>query len=349
MQQEDEIVRLKDAKTSKELAEIFNVAPSTIRSVWQRRGVTKFKRTTWLEVKPRLDANWTRTKIAKELNTSKRTIKAMIKENNYKEPQEEIDKWIPFLTRYMSKDEVRKVCGRGVSFILSRNEFESLHQKANHSFFDHIGRRQAYWIGFLLADGNVYNRNNGKTRTLSLNLQYLDREIIQELYRNLGGGNISYNSREGEYGQNLNYISYQLNSFTICKVLEGYNISPAKTKELKYPKNIDPIRFGDVLRGIVDGDGSIIGSGVKQSGYRIAISGQIGFLENIQAELKQRGIGSNVTKDYRSENGGSLDIYSAIDKGKFLELVYPDFKRFGLKRKKAKCKVLKYIIDNNRT
>lgn len=327
------------------MGELFGVAPSTVRSVWQRRGAVD-RGVEWGDIKPYLDAHWTRTKTAEHLKTSKRTIGKFIVENNYVEPQEVLDKWIPCLSKYLSRDEVMKVSRRGSSFVAGRSIAKSSHQKANHNYFQNICDKQAYWIGFLLADGNVFEKNNGKTKTLSMGLQFSDREIVEELFRDLGGGYINYSSRLGESGQRLKYVRYTLNSSLICEALSQYGVVPNKTKELRIPLSIEPDKFGALLRGLFDGDGSIIGSGTLQSNYSITISGQMGLLSDVRDELNSRGIYSIITRDKRSVAGGSLAIHSAKDKSRVIDLMYPNFNYFGLNRKKVKCKVLSYIINN---
>jgi len=132
-------------------------------------------------------------------------------------------------------------------------------KKLNERFFDKITtERQAYWLGFLAADGSVQNKP-GK-RLLSVVLANKDRGYL-ELFRDHieSEHNIYYFERDKEYKgykYHSEVVQLDLPSSRLVEGLVKNGIVPNKTKILQPPKL--PSRLvRHWIRGYFDGDGSV--------------------------------------------------------------------------------------------
>lgn len=128
--------------------------------------------------------------------------------------------------------------------------FES--KMKNHYAFDEINEKSAYWIGMLMADGNVSFEKNKSGR---VNLAQGGKENFSEIYRfkeflEYEGEPVKGLTREGKPR-----ISITVSSTKITKQLMSFGIIPNKSLVAKVsPKLINNRHF---WRGIVCGDGGI--------------------------------------------------------------------------------------------
>lgn len=105
-------------------------------------------------------------------------------------------------------------------------------------------REKAYWLGFLMADGNV-----GQGRiVLSLRLGPKDREHVYKFRYFVGGGR---GVRLVQSGYNITICGTN-----ICNDLDKYGMIPAKGGKEQI-KNISKKYYNDFIRGYFDGDGGI--------------------------------------------------------------------------------------------
>lgn len=125
----------------------------------------------------------------------------------------------------------------------------------NDHYFDKIdSQNKAYIIGLLIADGN----RSKSGYAINLSLQEKDVDILKKINIELE------NERPLKFVElskkNPNYSNQYLLSFNsprICKVLETYGIVPNKDFLTFFPRDIDESMYRHVIRGILDGDGSI--------------------------------------------------------------------------------------------
>ena len=116
---------------------------------------------------------------------------------------------------------------------------------------DEIG---SYWLGFIYADGYIGKSKNGVPNRLVINLQYRDKSHLLKLADDLKLSHdiIKYRERYGKI-----YPDITINSNVLASILCSYNIDPRSkwTYKRHVPKLPD---YRDYIRGVVDGDGSII-------------------------------------------------------------------------------------------
>jgi len=132
-------------------------------------------------------------------------------------------------------------------------------KKLNECFFDKITtERQAYWLGFLAADGCV--RNKPGKRLLSVILANKDRCHL-ELFRDHieSEHNIYYYERDHEvngYDYHSEVVQLDLVSSRLVEGLIKHGVVPNKTENLQPPKLL-PRLIRHWIRGYFDGDGSV--------------------------------------------------------------------------------------------
>jgi len=124
----------------------------------------------------------------------------------------------------------------------------------NHNAFDVLTDEAAYWVGFLMADGCIYEYKNDAPR-IRLELAHKDRAILERLKLFVSAEHQirtrTINFASGNIGQ---YDLLEFGSWQIVDQLAFYGVVPQKThreqiKHLEYNRHF--------WRGIVDGDGCL--------------------------------------------------------------------------------------------
>lgn len=119
-----------------------------------------------------------------------------------------------------------------------------------YNFFEKIDTpEKAYWLGFLLADGNIYQT------TLSIKIQKADEQHLHKLLKTLKATNNIENDftiirNNKHHSVRVRFCSKKMTNDLIKK-----GITPRKSTREKLPDF--PTKFTkDFLRGFYDGDGS---------------------------------------------------------------------------------------------
>ncbi len=128
----------------------------------------------------------------------------------------------------------------------------------NEHYFDNLNSNSAYIIGHAMADGCVRETNDGKFQ-LTYCISAKDVEIL-EFIRNEIGSTLPI----GEY--RINEAMLRMNSKIIFNSLSNYGIIPRKSGKESL-KNISKEYFYDYLRGMSDGDGTVVFTKRKGGGY----------------------------------------------------------------------------------
>lgn len=186
----------------------------------------------------------------------------------------------------------------------------------NNPFIDITNSNVQYWIGLLATDGCITNNS------IVLQLKEEDKYILEEYCKFLGSS-IKVNTY---YNKKYNIVEYyvKFKNPHVQKTLIEYGITPRKSFTLSL--NI-PITFS-LLRGIIDGDGSI---GTYNGLARVTItSGSKLFVEQIQEFLFNNNIKSLITT---YKNLYVLSIHRQKQIVELYNLLYNDATIF-LKRKK---------------
>ena len=128
----------------------------------------------------------------------------------------------------------------------------------NEDFFKEIDDEfKAYFLGLIISDGNVYDPNDSSHSTahsgskwVSITLQDYDSYMLG-IFRNKIGLSASVASD----GRGSSYVAVR--STKMANDLEKYGIFQRKSFDTKYPDNIQFDLHRHLIRGIIDGDGSI--------------------------------------------------------------------------------------------
>lgn len=180
----------------------------------------------------------------------------------------------------------------------------------NENFFSTWSANMAYILGFLVADGNLFDGANQKYRAYraSINLKTTDRHILESF------------SKIMEYeGPIYDYIpknqsQLTINSKTIYQDLFALGLTPRKSLTMGWLENIPEEYMSHYIRGFFDGDGSIFH--IKHPSQTrpyigINFTGTKHYLEGLKKELNKQ-----LKKDY-----GYIRTLK-IKAGEYFQLVY---------------------------
>lgn len=219
----------------------------------------------------------------------------------------------------------------------------------NDDYFEKIDSPQkAYWVGFIAADGCLYQ--TGNTKMIKIALQERDRSILEEFKKDISfEGNIHL--LKMKKGQNiLNIAPHSIKMFdNLLKV----GLFPRKSLDLKFPtfEQIPQEYITDYIRGYFDGDGSVGDYARKErpnaKKYSVHFCGTKEFLLSLMEYLNHIGIIFNVKLDKRHKN--DINSYSFRFSGLkrvclFFDKIYrPNY--FSLERKRLKFEMYKKHLE----
>lgn len=217
------------------------------------------------------------------------------------------------------------------------NKIDKLRNKysINHDYFSIIDSPQkAYFLGFIGADGCLYDKNEkqeGSQNIIRICIQSEDEKFLKLFKEETSC------DKPIIYTKNNRYSSVEIVSQKMYEDIYNLGLKPRKT----YSNTIAEIPeklFPHLIRGYFDGDGCIHKDTI--SDVRISISGYKTNMEKIQRYLFSRHIFSSFTVDKRkytkNENNddfGALVITNRISKYCFLKLIYENSNGFYLDRK----------------
>lgn len=183
----------------------------------------------------------------------------------------------------------------------------------DETFFDNITtERQAYWLGFLLADGSVTIGGTGGA-VVRLNLAARDRGHVAKFAGDLGS---TAAVREAHGGKSAYVL---LCSRTLCAALGRYECVPNKTAGHGTPK-LRADLYRHMYRGATDGDGSF---GRSAGGLWYSLVGSPAFVWDYQTWL-MRNVGVEETKLAVRGPVLSLKYAGTTQVRKILDALYAD-------------------------
>jgi hypothetical protein len=220
----------------------------------------------------------------------------------------------------------------------------------NHDYFEKIDSQdKAYWLGLILADGNVYALSDN-SKYLRLELKISDRYLIDELSRSLNSplkskeyiGESSWKKKEHNNTPKHNaYCAWH--SKKLVDDLSEYGVVPNKTLNITdIPKGIPHNLMSHFIRGYFDGDGTVFQTKSRNKDIvKFGFYGTEDFTNSVLLHLRNNNIGLNVNVFNQVESNVSFFTCSAKEDVKnFYNYIYKDANIF-LKRKKEKFEELK--------
>lgn len=168
-----------------------------------------------------------------------------------------------------------------VSYLLREIGYELNHRGLKskikkEDYFDNIDSSdKAYFLGWLMADGNV-SVYNGQY-SIKVHIAYKDKELIDKFLKYIQ----STNKAKMKCGKNPSYY-VSLTSRHMCESLSNYGIVPQKTGFEIFPDNIPKVYIRDFIRGVFDGDGI-----TDISRFRSGFVGSNNLVNRILVELNR--------------------------------------------------------------
>ncbi len=145
------------------------------------------------------------------------------------------------------------ISGSAVYQLLKRNNVQMqtrsyIYRKAsghtlNESAFDLDTKESAYWVGFLMADGAIWET------TVALHLNSKDKDHLEKFKLFMGGTQSIVEIKE------KNSVRYAFQSVAIVNKLALFGVTEKKSHTAKVPEKLK--NNFDFWRGVIDGDGSI--------------------------------------------------------------------------------------------
>lgn len=176
----------------------------------------------------------------------------------------------------ISKDAVNKIVKE--AGVVRKNKFLSY----NKEYFKTIDtEHKAYWLGFIMADGNVYDFTKQPKYSLDIALNSKDKTHLEKLKENLEfTGEIKERVIKKKYPTSR--LQVHGKEFVMNLVDKG--CTPNKTMNVTIP-NLPTELIKHFIRGYFDGDGSIT---IYDDGYKDKLSislccGNEEFLNEVQS------------------------------------------------------------------
>ena len=126
----------------------------------------------------------------------------------------------------------------------------------NKYAFETLTPKSSYWIGMLLADGNLYKSKDRESYHISLGLAVKDRKHVEKFKKFMNSDHkISEYDFLNKTGNRKRGVNFNFSSKKIYDDLISWYIEPRKScKEKVHPK----LKLNrDFWRGMFDGDGSV--------------------------------------------------------------------------------------------
>lgn len=195
----------------------------------------------------------------------------------------------------------------------------------NDNFFNSLDENSYYILGFIFADGNIsWNVDKGYY-SLTITASEKDKSHLEKIRKLLES------TKPLLFSPKTKSHRLIVNNKKLCQTLINLGVVPRKSLKVRFPK-IPPKYLSHFLRGIVDGDGSVLYCDRKVSPYfciRIS-SGSRKFLEDLTNQIKrQLKIKSTIQKWGKNVY---LTEYSCSRGKKFAEFIYANAQMF-LERK----------------
>lgn len=214
------------------------------------------------------------------------------------------------------------------------------------NFFNKIdSEEKAYWLGFIYADGCVVGASNKYAYRFCVDLAIKDFNHLQKL-ANIFNTKLTTKIRSAQICQSqeikdFEIVNLTINNKTIWSDLQQNGISIRKTlnPDLTIFDKFDKRLMNHFIRGVFDGDGSII----KDSNMFI-MNGNKDFLETVQKILISE-INLNLTKIFLDKGNGYKLYYGGREQIKrIFDWLYNNAITF-LERKKAIFEEIIYDLN----
>ena len=277
-------------------------------------------------------------------STKSQIIPLYQKEGTFKKVASILNISASYVQKYITKNKVDKNPYAKRLYHFDDNYFSSINDE-----------NKAYWLGWIAADGCLYENKSDNSFITRISIISSDIEILNNLKFDINyQGKISilksrFNLKHKRNNNSLCTIS--LCSHKLFSDLVKLGCTPKKSLTLKFPttEQVPDHLLRHFIRGYFDGDGCV----TQCNGYKnkkgiinlrpiISFCGTKEFLTSLREWLDKNGIKVQSALTKRRQN--DTNSYSLIFKGYnrcniFYNLIYSNSKR-SLKRKQEKLEKL---------
>lgn len=214
----------------------------------------------------------------------------------------------------------------------------------NEDFFKDIeSEKQAYWLGFIMADGSVCQTSRSCTRVnrLHINISQKDRCLLEKFILDIDAVNVIIDDYipKGTYSTNPMCRMY-LNSVSMCDDLAIHGISSRKTGKEQIPNTVPDHLIRHFIRGFFDGDGSVSRSSSCTINFSIT-SNEMMNLQIQEILIRECNLRKTKLTEYPHKNNCVCDLRygGRIQVARIYHYLYDDATIY-LDRKKQKFNLI---------
>lgn len=344
--------------STREIAKIFETKPNIVAQALNRRGV-KMRKSKFSNVHEewvtRYLAGESMAIIAKDYDTDAANIHFTLRQKGVEcrksvetIKHEELlpyhSEWAKLYTDGMSANDIARKYGEnpttvwravkacGVETRKSGEVNRKYFVQNDHAFDAIDSADKAYWLGFLMADGNVYSRSEGSETMLQVNLAEIDEDHIEKLREFL------VTESPIRHVDQTKSVFFAVGSRVLTDGLISQGCVPKKSLIIKYPNIPDDLQCSFVL-GYFDGNGSVFKSKTKGDKYGVSVvfsCGSEDFITKLQPIiLRMAGLSTTSLSKVKNVNTFELRIIRKADIRKLHKCFYTNATTY-LDRKKAK-------------
>lgn len=203
----------------------------------------------------------------------------------------------------------------------------------NEDYFEQIDSKdKAYFLGFIYADGYVFNRRDRKLGQNLLSICQQEPEPLEKFKKYI---ECDKPLQKFEV-QNKKSVStaYKIDiiSDKVFSDLSKYGVFERKSLVLTFPENLEENLIPHFIRGFFDGDGTVCVSSDK---LFCGFSGTFEMLSSVRSKLNFLDQDKHLYKDNRVEtNCWQLSFAKLVDTYRFYKYLYNDCDDLYLSRKK---------------
>lgn len=210
------------------------------------------------------------------------------------------------------------------------NTEKSMKYTVNDDYFENIDcEEKAYWLGFMYADGYITKERKHSKRKIGISLSTIDKKHLEKFKKAIEfTGNIKdYIVKTSGYKIGTKYSRIIITSEKIAQDLINHGCLENKTDILRFPdENIVPKEYQiDFIRGLIDGDGSVIiinNKNSKYPEYNINFTGTKNMCEAISLILLNKIISLHKRHKDRDNDNYSIIIGGNLQVTKILNILY---------------------------
>ena len=234
------------------------------------------------------------------------------------------------ITRYAKKYSLyQKKYTRKNKNNLSKNYFKNIDTE-----------NKAYWLGFIMADGCMYEYKGQNKFQFSIKLKHDDIGHLKKFKKCIKFDGKIYEGKNIRNNNVNEYCAIKIYDKTFCANLISCGIVKNKTGKEYIPDCVDEKYYLDFIRGFLDGDGTIHGEIKKGKTATVSLcSTNIYMLKQIQKYINNNlNIKMNINKYKKIYTLTSVKKYDVYI---LLKALYENKKMFLSRKRKRAVQIIK--------